>query len=384
MRRVCFVQGGAERAGAERVLLTLLRHLDPQRVDPVVVFLAEGPFVDETERAGLQVVRAGRMSRLRHVGSLPTTVAALRAALARLQPDVVQATGEKMAVLAALASRGRWPVVAWLHDAPARHGAMAPALTQAALAIAPLASVVACSEWMARAFARRLRRDIVAIPNGIDVAVSADALAGRAVMAATGGWPADAVVVTHVARLERWKGTDVFVDAAALVASRCPQARFAVVGGALFGRDADWPDRLARRAEDRGLRGRLVFLGHRDDVANLMAGSDVVVHASRRADPFPTVVLEAMALGRPVVATRTRGPEEALGGDGLLVPPGQPAAMAAAVERLLTDPALRARLGRAGQARARERYRAERMARDFEEHWERLASHHRVDRGRAG
>lgn len=373
--RVCFVQGGAERAGAERVLLWLLGHLDRSLVEPVVVFLADGPFVEEVRATGVEVALAGPMGRLRQLPSLPATVSRLRCAIEALAPDIVQATGEKVSILAALAARRRrWPVVAWLHDAPAGRGDPAAALTQLALALAPTAAVVTCSAWMARAFNRRLRLGAVAIPNGLPVAQLSPSPQRPDALADACGWPRGSVIVAHVARLERWKGTDVFLRAAAAVAPRHPEVRFAVIGGTLFGRDTDWAGHLAGEAGRLGLGERLRFLGHRDDVLELMAGADVVVHASRRSDPFPTVVLEAMALGRAVVATRTGGPEEALGdGAGLLVPPGDPAAMAAAIAALVADPGLRAHLGDAGRRRVEQRYRADRMAREFEALWGRLA-----------
>lgn len=375
MIRVGFVQGGAERAGAERVLLALLDHLPPDRVAPVVIFLAEGPFVDEVRARGVEVVRATAMGRLRDIRSLPATVSSLRRALCASSVQVVQATGEKVAILAALAARPlRRPVVAWLHDAPAGRLEMAAAATQAALALVPTTSVVTCSRWMAEAFNRRLRLGAVAIPNGIDIGRLPDAAHGRRALAAACAWRPDTTMVAHVARLERWKGTDVFLRAAAIAAARRPELRFAVIGGALFGRDQTWAAHLPRVAEALGLGERVRFLGHRDDALALMAGCDVVVHASRRSDPFPTVVLEAMALGRAIVATRTQGPEEATDGGkaGLLVAPNDPAAMASAIEQLAVDPGLRQRLGQAGRRRVAEHYCATRMADAFVNHWEAL------------
>jgi glycosyltransferase involved in cell wall biosynthesis len=94
-------------------------------------------------------------------------------------------------------------------------------------------------------------------------------------------------------------------------------------------------------------------LGERDDVNRWIARSDVVVHASRSPEPFGQVVVEGMAAGAAVVATVGGGPSELLrdGVDGLLVPPDDVAAMAAALRRLAADPAERLRLGLAAQAR---------------------------------
>ena len=111
-------------------------------------------------------------------------------------------------------------------------------------------------------------------------------------------------------RLQRWKGQDVFVEAAAEVARRHPQARFAIVGGSVFGLEPEFLEGLKRRVAELNLVDRLVFTGFRKDVAALMAACDVVCHTSRVPEPFGLVVIEAMMLGRPVIATRGGGPSE--------------------------------------------------------------------------
>jgi glycosyltransferase involved in cell wall biosynthesis len=98
-----------------------------------------------------------------------------------------------------------------------------------------------------------------------------------------------------------------------------------------------------------------------------MAGCDIVVHCSLRPEPLGMVVPEAMALGRAVVASRTRGPEEvvAQGRTGMLVPPGDERALAATISALVADGELRARLGTAGEAEVRANRSASVMAEKF-------------------
>jgi glycosyltransferase involved in cell wall biosynthesis len=121
----------------------------------------------------------------------------------------------------------------------------------------------------------------------------------------------------------------------------------------------DGPDRgaVARDLSSLGLDGRVGLLGERADVATLLAEADVFVLASR-SEGLPLSVIEAMAAGLPVVASGVGGLHELVldGETGLLVRPGDPAALAAALDRLLTDVEYRRRLGRAGRARAEERF----------------------------
>ena len=163
-------------------------------------------------------------------------------------------------------------------------------------------------------------------------------------------------LVAFLGRLNRWKGHEVFIAAAARLAPDHPDARFVVAGDAPLGeawREADADGRIAAA----GLGDRLRRLWFVTDGAAVLAAADVVVAPSTWPDPFPTVILEAMRAGRPVVASNHGGAPEMVvdGVTGVLVPPGDDAALAAAIGTLLADPDVRGRLG----AAARERWRAE-------------------------
>lgn len=160
------------------------------------------------------------------------------------------------------------------------------------------------------------------------------------------------VVVGVTGTLQRWKGQDVFLDAAASALREAPEALFMVVGGEAPDSDPGFGDLLRARAAVLGIAHRVRFLGRRDDVARVLRAFDVAVHCSRSAEPFGLVVGEAMATGLAVVASGLGGPAEQIrdGETGLLASPGDTDAFALALVRLLRDPALRARL--AGAARA--------------------------------
>jgi glycosyltransferase involved in cell wall biosynthesis len=127
----------------------------------------------------------------------------------------------------------------------------------------------------------------------------------------------------------------------------------------------DGPDRPVVDEEllRYGLAGSVLLAGERDDVPELLASSAIFVLSSR-SEALPVSVLEAMAAGLPVVATRVGGvPELVVEGEtGLLVPPSDPAALAAALQRLLDEPELRARLGAAGRARVQEHFAVDSFA----------------------
>ena len=207
-----------------------------------------------------------------------------------------------------------------------------------------------------RAAADRLRvervpaRKIAVVPNGLDLALFEPRAARR---------PPRRVIV--VANLRPEKGHDVLIDAAAAVLRRFPDARFEIVGG------GPSHDALVARTRDRSVGHAFSFLGHRDDVPARLAASDIFVLPSR-SEAFPNGVLEAMAAGLPVVATTVGGILEVVdqGQTGLLVAPDDPAALADRITRLMTDPALAARLGAAARAHVEARYSFDRMVAAFE------------------
>lgn len=144
------------------------------------------------------------------------------------------------------------------------------------------------------------------------------------------------------ARLEIEKGLLHLMAAAQAL----PDVRFLLAGTGT--REGEFRAEAARR----GLTGRVVFLGSRDDIPALMAASDLVVLPSL-VEALPLVALEAMAAGRPIVATRVGGVPEAIidGETGVLVPPGSPDALVAAIEKVIAEPGWAAELGNAGRRR---------------------------------
>ena len=193
------------------------------------------------------------------------------------------------------------------------------------------------------------------------------------------GLGSDAPVVTTVSVLRPGKGHDVVVEVVRRLLPRFPDLRLIVMG--------DGPAREEVRRLVATLGARAIFTGYRDDVMPVLMASDVVLHPTLM-DAFPTALLEAAAARLPVVATAVGGiPEIVLdGGTGLLVPaPPTAEAVAARLESLLLDSALRARLGRAAGERFEERFTARRWAASLREVYEgvRTSGRARREGGRA-
>ncbi len=344
--------------GAQRVLGALARHLPSHGFEPHAVVFRDGVLETWLRDAGVPVERVP-MGRLRHPQDLVRTVGGIRragrAAKAELLIDNMS-IGHIYGGLAAATMRV--PSIMWQQIIPGQDlggPKMSRPIIEKVAARVPSAAVVVNSQTSAAA-QRQLnpRQHVVEVNAGIDVeAARARIGCGRALRHAM-GWD-DKTVIGIVGWLIPWKGQDLFLRAAAELAPHWPDAHFVVVGGPGDSEgDAEYAAGLPRLAAQLGIDDRVTFAGPRDDVADWFDAFDVAVHASWGA-PFELVVVEAMVMGTPVVATSYGGTSDVIvrdGVTGLLVAPGDSSAIAAAIERYLRDPCEAAAIAAAGQAHA--------------------------------
>jgi len=178
---------------------------------------------------------------------------------------------------------------------------------------------------------------------------------GREALAAL-GVPPGAPVVGNIAALVDHKDQATLLRAAARVLAQRPDVRFVIVG------EGERREALLAQAAQAGIASAVVFTGFREDVDRLLPAFDVFCLSSHM-EGLGTIVLDAMAFGRPVVATAAGGiPESVVDGvTGRIAPPRDDAALAAALLELIADPARARSLGEAGRRRFEERFSAERM-----------------------
>ncbi len=368
--RVLFVNPGRDLGGAEQSLLLLIEALRSRSVEITVALFGEGPLRARLASLGIgtailnlpaAVRRTSRYRSLRFLQTAALTVRALPGTLSlaglarRVKADIIHSNGLKAHMLAGLAGRllGR-PVVWHLRDFPPS-GFLGSAFRQALRRLPSL--VFTNSDAVGRAV-RSIDPEngppIVRLYNPVDLDRFRPGLP-RGRIRGELGLGDDIPLVGLVAHLTPWKGHEDFLQIARAVADNLPDARFVVAGGPIYDTDGHtgYVDLLHRRASEIGLGDRVTFLGAREDVPEVLAALDVLVHCPTSPEPFGRALAEAMAVGRPVVAADSGGIGEIVEHNvtGYLVPPRDVMGFAAAVLRLLKNPALGKQLGEAGRRR---------------------------------
>jgi glycosyltransferase involved in cell wall biosynthesis len=346
--RVLHVYAGNLYGGVEAMLATFARErARVPEMEPAFALAFDGRLARELRAAGAEVhlVGAARLSR-------PWTVWRARRrllfALAQARPDVaVLHSAWTWATFAPAVCRANIPAVFWLHDAVSGDGAERMARrTPARLAV--------CTSAYVRSTLPRLfphARGEVVYPS---VPAPADGSPERAAVRTELETAADSVVMVQASRMEPWKGHRVHLEALGRLAG---DARWTcwLAGGAQRPAELRHLGEMRELAGRMGIGARVRWLGERADVPRLLAAADVLCQPNLGPEPFGMTYVEAMHAQLPVVAAATGGACEIVTPEtGILVPPRDPGATAEALRRLIDDAGLRARLGAAGPARARE------------------------------
>ena len=386
--RILYLSQSSQLGGAERSLLDFLASLrlyQPEWSLHLVVPNA-GPLVAEAEtlmvstsivrlpaalgrlgdsgvggNAGRQVSSAQLLARAgRALFSIRSYLGELRGTIAKISPDVIHTNGFKMDILGVWAKPAQVPVVWHIHDYTSSRPVMARLLRlharSCAGAIANSNSVahdikVVCGDGLR----------VKTIYNAVNLErfsplgpiEDLDQAAGLAPA------PLGTVKVGLVAAMARWKGHKVFLRAISMIPHDLP-VRAYVIGGQLYQTDGSQfaIDELRDLALRLGIADRVAFTGFISDSAAAMRALDVVVHASTQPEPFGLVVVEAMALAKPVVVAFAGGVSEVIndGLDALSHPPNQAEILASQIVQLAMHPELRAKLGSAARATAERRF----------------------------
>jgi glycosyltransferase involved in cell wall biosynthesis len=364
---VLYVNHTATVSGAERSLLLLLNAL-PRELNPLMATPA-GPLAEAVERLGLPTTRiTGTAGSLRpHPLHTPRALAELavaagqvRRAARRHRADVLHANSIRSGIVLGLARPSAVTVVHVRDCLPPGP------LTTATMRLigATATTIIANSHYTARwVRAASPGASVEVVHNAVDLErfdpARIDRERARARIGELAGDRAPhRLLLGVVAQITPWKGQDTAIEALRLTVEQGIDAQLLLIGSAKFVAPSTRLDnegflaRLRQRIGQAGLEDRVSWLGEREDVPELMRALDILLLPSRE-EPFGRALIEAMALGVPVLATNVGGPTEIIadGREGYLLPPEQPQAWASAIGSIARTPGLGEELGRAGRTR---------------------------------
>lgn len=362
---------GLETGGAEMMLAKLVEQSDRSRFQHRVVSLLEpGPIGERIAAAGIPV----QSLRMRPNRPDPHALAALMATLRREKPDLLQTWLYHADFLGTLAGQAtRTPVVWNIRTSPhADLGRQIGVITKlcARLSSTPLAVIANSESARSMHLQQGYRpREWQVIPNGFDTERFRPNSVARQALRQELGLPASALLIGAVGRDHPQKDYATYLAAAEDLATREPEVHFLLVGRGLSAHNAA----LQAAVASHGLERRVHLLGERRDTPAINAALDIATSSSAFGESFPNTIGEAMACAVPVVATDVGDAARIIAQTGIVVPPRQPRALAAAWGDLVAiGETGRKDLGEKARDRVIDVYSLASVVRQYEELYERL------------
>lgn len=344
----------SEIGGAEMVFLNLIRYRERSDIHHQAVLVADkdGPLGEALTRLGVRWQRVPR-GRMRHPRLLWGACRDLRRVVRDSGADVILANSPQGFLYARWAMLGCDMPIALYYMTVPHARLLKNNKLDVLMALARPSAIFTASKTIARIVQGWGLSRVQAVYHGTPVQpVQPTEIKGVELTLAHHGVPPAAPVILLPGRLQPWKGQHVLIAALPAVLQACPQAHAMLLGGTLFGMSTDYPNQLRRQIAELSLEGRVHIAGHHP-IRGWLERAAVVVHASTEPDPFPNVCIEALAARRPLVTNTLAGTCEILtdGVDALTVQSNDPPALAAAIIKLLNDPAAAASIAAAGHRR---------------------------------
>ncbi len=351
--------------GQELAVLLHAQGLRKRGYDLTLVTEPDSPIADLARRDGLPLVTLCMQK-----WAYPLAFARMRGLLNELRPDLVHVNSSRDSWIASLAARSvspRVPVIRTRHiSTPLNQNLTTRWLYRSLLDYV----IVTGGELTRRGLVERdglAASKVSAFPIGIDVAHFRPGTPERDLREEL-GLPAAEVLVGLISYLRSYKGHEYYIDAAARVAARRKGVTFVISGR------GPEEGRLRARIAEQGVEQRVRMLGYREDLLNVFHSLDLFVIPSVEGDTIPQVLMQALAVGLPVVSTTVGSiPDVVRNGEtGYVVPPRDAAALADRIRDLVDNPALRSRMGEAGRALVDRSYSLDRMLDELERIYQRV------------
>lgn len=362
-RHVLFLQSSSELYGSGKIILQVLRVYRNEGFTPVVVLTGPGPMVDELESEGFitKIQNLGLLRRkyVNPAGLFNRVRKNLKAYrfLNQLHREfsfeLVYSNTLAVIVGAFWAKRNQLPHIWHIHEILPGPAPLVKLLAKMLDTTTPMPIVVSQAVFNHWKTKLKFAKPEV-IHNGIPYE---EYLEEHSNAKNVLGFPVDKLVITMIGRINPGKGQLFFLELASRISKTYPQCVFLLVGDPFPGYE-HIQEEIRKKIRENGLGEKVKDLGFRRDIPIILASSDIFVLPSILPDSFPTVILEAMASGKPILATRSGGAEEMVleGETGFLFPVGDVEKAIELLNSLIISESLRLKMGNAGRARVLREY----------------------------
>ncbi len=362
-RHILFLQSSSEQYGSGKIILQVLRLYRSEGLTPVVVLTGPGPLVEELKEEGF-LVRIQNLGILRRkyvnpAGLLNRFSKNLKAYRfldelhSEFKFELVYSNTLAVIVGAYWAKRNRLPHIWHIHEILPGPAPLVKLLSKMIDSSTP--RPIAVSEAVSNQWKPKLKlAKMEVIHNGIPYD---EFLKTYPTAKSELGLPVDKLIITMIGRINPGKGQFFFLEMASRISKTYPQCHFVLVGDPFPGYEYI-QDEIRFAIIEKGLSEKVIDLGFRTDIPKILAASDIFVLPSILPDSFPTVILEAMASGKPIVATRSGGASEMVldGETGFLIPIGEVEKGVEGISKLIENEVMRLEMGKAGRFRVLKEY----------------------------
>lgn len=379
-RHVLFLQSSSEGYGSAKIIIQVLRLYQKEGFTPIILLTNSGPLQTILEKEGfsvyvqnLGILRRKYVSPSGLLNRISKSIKAYRFLTAlhqQYQFELVYSNTLAVIVGAYWAKRRHIPHIWHIHEILPGPRPLVKML--ASLLDQSTQRPIAVSNAVAEHWQPLLKKSkIEVIHNGLPYADFQVEYPN----AKTGlGLSHEQVVIGMIGRINPGKGQLFFLEMADRLSKKSPNTHFILVGDPFPGYEPILEE-VRKEIKSKRLEARVTYLGFRDDIPKVMAALDVFVLPSILPDSFPTVILEAMAAGKPVVATQSGGASEMVleGETGFLIPISSVEMGVEALQKLIQDPDLRQKMGEAGRTRVLKEYGLEAFEEKITKHlWQHL------------
>ena len=409
MKKILYVERNSDGTvgGSHHSLLQLVRQLDKTKYEPLVLFYEEHSLIDEFKKVA-RVILVKRAVPFNILKFLPVSLESgggLLWPILRVLPRLFQKFANlfKLELFTAakfflLIRREKVDLIHWNNGIPMGHDWLLAARLSGVKylthhrgygchrmrdrLLAPYFSAIICISEGIKSYLEDKgvkNRRLVAIHNGLDIAgFRARAHGDQCLVREIFGIKPDELLIGMIGNFKHWKGHHVVIDAVQLLSDTYKNLKCIMIGEVgVFEKEKLYFSNIKKTIERFGLQDKIIFTGYQKDIPAIINTMDILIHASVQPEPFGRVLLEGMAMSKPVIATNFGGPREIIenGVSGFLVQPEDPDALAKMIERLLQDKALSQRVGQQALCRVEEKFSASKMARAVEDLYEKIFDH---------